>query len=119
MSRSSSEAEYHALATTTCEIQWLTYLLQDFQVPFQAPAMVYCDSRSALHLAVNPVFHERSKHIELDCHIVREKIRLGLIHLLTIRTHAQIANLCTKALPPKLFLDLKSKLGMLDIHSPA
>ena len=119
VSRSSSEAEYRALATATCEIQWLTYLLQDFQVPFKSPALVYCDSRSALYLASNPVFHERSKHIELDCHVVREKIRSGLIHLLPIRTHSQLADICTKALPPKQFCNLHAKLGMYDVHSPA
>ena len=119
VSRSSFEVEYRALAATTCEIQWLTYLLQDFQVPFKSPALLYCDGHSALHLASNPVFHERSKHIELDCHVVREKVRSGLVHLLPISTHSQVADLCTKALSPKPFKLLHDKLGMYDIHSPA
>ena len=103
----------------TCEIQWLTYLLQDFRVDFTAPAVLYCDNNSALHLAANPVFHERTKHIELDCHLVREKVRTGLIHLLPIHSQSQLADLCTKALPPKTFLHLSPKLGMIDIHAPA
>lgn len=70
VSPSSSEAEYWALASTTCEIQWLTYILQDFRVPFVQPATLYCDNRSTIQIASNPVFHERTKHIKIDCHIV-------------------------------------------------
>ena len=73
VSRSSSEAEYRALASTTCELQWLTYLLQDFRITFIEPATLYCDNQSAIQIATNPVFHERTKHIEIDCHIVRHK----------------------------------------------
>ncbi|WVZ06452.1 hypothetical protein V8G54_019798 [Vigna mungo] len=72
VSRSSSEAEYRALATTTCELQWLTYLLDDLHVPVQRPALLYCDNQSALQIATNQVFHEHTKHIDIDCHIVRE-----------------------------------------------
>ena len=117
MSRSSSEAKYRALAMTTCEVQWLTYLLQDLQVPHTSPALLYCDSQSALHLAANPTFHEHAKHIELDCHVVREKVKASLIHLLPIRSQSQVANLCTKALPT--LLHLTPKLGMIDIHALA
>ena len=68
VSRSSCEAEYHALAATTCELQWLTYLLHDFQVSISKPASIYCDNASAHHIARNSSFHERTKPIELDCH---------------------------------------------------
>lgn len=75
VSRSSSEAEYRALASTTCELQWLTFLLRDFHLPFQQPALLYCDNQLARHIAANNSFHERTKHIELDCHLVREKLQ--------------------------------------------
>ena len=119
VSQSSSKAEYRALATTTCELQWLTCLLQDLRVPFTSPALLYCDNRSTLHLAANPLFHERSKHIEIDCHVVREKLKAGLIHLLPIKTHSQVTNICTKALPPRMFQHLLCKLGLVNLHSPA
>jgi len=66
VSKSSSEAEYRAMATTVCEIQWLTYLLQDFNLQFHTPALLYCDSQSARHIVANTSFHEQTKHIELD-----------------------------------------------------
>jgi len=60
------------MVTVTCEIQWLVYLLQDLQVPFEQPSLLYCDNDSTRYIATNPVFHECTKHIEIDCHIVRE-----------------------------------------------
>ena len=117
VSRSSSEAEYRALASSTCELQWLTYLLQDFRVSFIQPATLYCDNKSAIQIACNPVFHERTKHIEIDCHIVRDKVNQGCLKLLPISSQLQLADIFTKSLSPSLFQGLCSKLGMLNIHS--
>jgi len=118
VSRSSSEAEYRALASVTCEIQWLTYLLHDFDITHK-PALVFCDNKSALHIAANPVFHERTKHIEIDCHIVVDKLLSGLIKLLPIASQQQLVDVYTKALAPGAFRFICSKLGMNDIHSRA
>jgi len=60
--RSSSEAEYRALASATCELQWLQYILTDLQIECNKTLVLYCDIRRALHIAANPVFHERTKH---------------------------------------------------------
>jgi hypothetical protein len=78
VSRSSSEAEYRALAAATCELQWILYLLRDLHVPCAKTLVLYCDNLSAIHIAANPVFHERTKHLEIDCHLVREKLQAGL-----------------------------------------
>ena len=117
VSRSSSEAEYHAITSTTCEIQWLHHLMQDLKLNHQQPSLLYCDSISAIEIASNQVFHERTKHIEIDCHLIREKVKQGLIKLLHINTHHQQADILTKALPPALFNTLISKLGLLDIYA--
>jgi len=65
------------MTTVTCEILWLTYLLQDFKVPFEQSSLLYCDNDSAKYIAANSVFHERTKHIEIDYHVFKEKIKEG------------------------------------------
>ena len=117
VSRSSSEAEYRALATTTCELQWLTYLLTDLRIPFKQSALLYCDNQSALQIAANQVFHERTKHIDIDCHLVREKVCSGLVKLLPVSSSKQLADIFTKSLSPSLFSTLCAKLGMLNLYS--
>lgn len=84
VARSSSEAEYRALAAATCELQWLSYLMKDLQVSCSKQSVLYCDNQSALYIAANPVFHERTKHLEIDCHVVREKCSEGLMKLLPL-----------------------------------
>ncbi|XP_027357129.1 uncharacterized protein LOC113866473 [Abrus precatorius] len=69
VSRSSSEAEYRALASLTSELQWLKFLCDDFQVNVTTPFPVYCDSKSAIYIAKNPTFHERTKHIKIDYYV--------------------------------------------------
>ncbi|CAL1403239.1 unnamed protein product [Linum trigynum] len=70
VARSSAEAEYRAMATTISEIIWLRTLLRDLGVPVPDPTRLYCDNQAALHIANNPVFHERTKHVEMDYHFV-------------------------------------------------
>lgn len=71
---SSSEAEYQALASTVRELQWLNDLLRDLNVEFISAAILYCDNQSACHIVSNAIFHERTKHIKIGCHVVQEKL---------------------------------------------
>lgn len=119
VSRSSAETEYRALAATTSEILWLTYTLADLQAPSQPPALLFCDNQVIVHIASNPAFHERTKHIELDCHFIRDKIVEDVIRLLPVRTQSQLANIFMKVLPTSSFSTLLSKMGVIDVHLPS
>ena len=77
VARSSSESEYRAMATATCESVWLKQLLGELKFGKIDQMELVCDNQAALHIVINPVFHERTKHIEIDCHFVREKILSG------------------------------------------
>ncbi|XP_017408641.1 uncharacterized mitochondrial protein AtMg00810-like [Vigna angularis] len=119
VSRSSTEAEYRALAATTCELQWIHYLLEDLQIKEAGIPALYCDNKSARHIAHNQSFHERTKHIELDCHVVREKVQANLLHLLPIRSDEQLADIFTKFPHRVRFGSIVPKLGLATIHHPA
>ena len=119
VSRSSAEAEYRALATTTSELTWINQLMKDFYIMSPSPAVMYCDNDAAIHIASNPIFHERTKHIELDCHFVREKVLQHHIKLLPLRSSQQLADIFTKPLPSHALTPLLSKMGVVNPLSPS
>lgn len=73
--------------------------------------MIYCDNQSGMHIAANPVFHEHTKHLEIDCYFVREKVKDGTLKLLPVTSKAHLVDLFTKALPPTAFIPFISKLA--------
>ncbi|GKU90857.1 hypothetical protein SLEP1_g4801 [Rubroshorea leprosula] len=117
-SRSSTEAEYRALGDTTSELFSLRWLLEDMGVSQPSFTDLYCDNQSALQIAHNDVFHERTKHIEVDCHFIRHHVAKGTVHLVFIGSTNQPADLFTMAHFPGRFRTLLSKLKLVSFSPP-
>jgi hypothetical protein len=84
-------------------------------IPHSQPAIIFSDNKSAILIASNPVFHEKTKHIDLDCHVVREKFAKQIVYLMPIQSYANVADILTKALTAATFKNLCSKLRLLNI----
>jgi hypothetical protein len=110
VSRSSSEAEYRAVAHAIAECCWLRQLLNDLHILVRTPTIVYCDNVSAIYMTSNPVQHRRMKHIEIDIHFVPEKVALGQVHVLHVPSSHKFADIMTKGLPMTLFVEFCSIL---------
>lgn len=110
VSYSNLEAEYKFLVALICEVQWLHYLFKDLGVQFNKHASIYYHNRYVIYLAHNPIFHDRSKYIKIDCHLICEKWEYGLIKLFSISSSAQLANVLTKPLATLVFPSFLSKL---------
>ena len=96
------------------ELTWLRNLLNDFNIKISF-AVVYCDNKAVIHIATNPTYHERTKHLEIDMHYVREQVDKGALKLIHVRKHHQLADVFTKYLPRSAFLSFISKLGIENI----
>lgn len=103
---------------TCCELTWFRHLLTDLGLVHHEPASLYCDNKAALHIAANPVFLERTRHIEMDCHYIRDKIQDGFIVTKYVSSAHQLADVLTKPLGKETFVPTVRKLGVQDIHSP-
>ncbi|KAK1440796.1 hypothetical protein QVD17_06628 [Tagetes erecta] len=118
VSRSSAEAEYRAMASTVSETLWMRWLLSELELIQDQPTPLFCDNQAARHIANNPVYHERTKHVEMDCFFVRERVESKEIQPKAIDTKVQIADLFTKALGSQQLHFLLGKLGVRDLHAP-
>ncbi|XP_019056437.1 PREDICTED: uncharacterized protein LOC109116096 [Tarenaya hassleriana] len=118
ISLSSAEAEYRAMAVTTCELLWLKGLLHSLGVTHSEPMLLHCDSQAALHIAANDVFHDRTKHIEVACHFFRHHISSHAIVTRHVSTLQQLADIFTKALGKKEFDVFLAKLGIHNLYAP-
>jgi histone deacetylase 1/2 len=112
VSRSSAEAEYRAVANGVAEASWLRQLLQELCCPLRRATVVYCDNISAVYLSTNSVLHQRTKHVEIDLHFVRERVALGEVRVLHVPTSSQYADIFTKGLPTSVFTEFRSSLNV-------
>lgn len=110
VARSSTEAEYRCLAQTAAEVTWLCSLLRDLHIPLSSIPLIWCDNVSAISLAFNPVFHARTKHIEIDYHFAHEKVAQKQLEVRFISTLDQVADIFLKGLHSSRVRDLQAKL---------
>ena len=109
---STCEAEYVAATSCVCHAIWLRKLLKDLNVPQGEPTVIRIDSKSAIALAKNPVFHERSKHIDTRYHYIRECIARKEVRVEYVKSQDQAADIFTKPLKRETFIKLRSIIGV-------
>ena len=112
VSRSSTEAEYKSLANATAEVMWVHKLLDELGVSHPQAACLWCDNIGAKYLSANPVFHARTKHIEIDFYFVRQQVAAKRLDIRFISIHDQIADGFTKALPEKQTVAFRNNLNL-------
>jgi hypothetical protein len=110
---SSAEAEYMAASQASCEALWLRKMLIGLFGVQLRPTVIYCDNQSCIKLSENPVFHDRSKHIEIRYHFIRDYVQRGAVELQYISTEEQVADILTKALNMGKFVFFRDKLGVV------
>ena len=118
VARSSAEAEFRSVAHEICEVMWIKRILDELKVPSPSPIKAYCDNKAAISIAPNPVLHDRTKHVEVDKHFIKEKIENGQICMTYIPTDEQIADVLTKGLSKKQLEKFTGKQAMKDIFKP-
>jgi histone deacetylase 1/2 len=108
VSRSSTEAEYKALANGTAEAMWVQSLLKELGIRQPRPPVLWCDNLGATYLTANPMFHARTKHIEVDFHFVKEKVAMGALDVRFVSSEDQVADAFTKPATGLINLNLIS-----------
>ena len=118
MTKSSVVAEYRAMAQMTCELIWVKQILEKIGFANTYPMTLQCDNEAATHIESNPIYHERMKHIEVDCHLILEKVQQNLICTSYVKTGDQLADVLTKALNGVSSDFICNKLGIINIYAP-
>ncbi|GKE66444.1 ribonuclease H-like domain-containing protein, partial [Tanacetum coccineum] len=112
LSRSSAEAEYRGIANVVVKTVWIRNLLRELHTYLFTATLVYCDNVGAVYMSVNLVQHQRTKHIEIDIHFVRDFVASGQVRVLYVPSRFQYADIFTKGLPTALFLEFQSSLNV-------
>ena len=119
VARSNAETKNRAMALATCELIWLKHFLKELRFENDEQMKLICDNQAALHISSNLVFHERTKHIEVDCHFTREKIASGCMTTSFVNSNDHLADIFTKSLRGPRRKYKRDKLGVFNLYAPA
>jgi hypothetical protein len=111
VSCSSAKAEYRAVANGVAKASWLRQLLAELHTPLSRSTLIYCDNVSAVYLS-NPIQHQRTKHVEIDLHFVRDRVAIGEVRVLHVPTTSQFTDIFTKGLPSSTFTEFRSSINI-------
>ena len=95
------------------EASWLRQLLAELHSPLGKSTLVYCNNVNAVYLSTNPVQYQRTKHVEIDLHFVRDRVAIGDVRVLHVPTTSQFADIFTKGLPSSTFSEFRSSLNVV------
>nr|GEZ11479.1 ribonuclease H-like domain-containing protein [Tanacetum cinerariifolium] len=115
ISCSSAESKYQGVANVVAETAWIRNLLRELHSPLLTATLVYCDNVSVVYMSANPVQHQRTKHLEIDIHFVRDMVKAGHVWILHIPSRLQYADIFIRCLSSALFEDFRSRLS---VHPP-
>ncbi|WMV14920.1 hypothetical protein MTR67_008305, partial [Solanum verrucosum] len=117
VARSSAEAEFRGMANGLCELLWIKYVLKDLGIECTRPMNLFCDNKTTIQIAQNPVQHDQ-KHVEIDRHFIKDKLDQKITHFPFVKSESQLGDVFTKAVSRKVFHEMIDKLGMIDIYAP-
>ena len=109
---SSAEAEFRGVAKGITEVLWLKKLLCELNFPPTEACKLFCDNKAAIGISENPVEYDRTKHVEIDRHFIKEKLEKKIIHIPHVKSEDQLADILTKAVPAEVFETTLTKLGI-------
>ena len=118
VARSSAEAEYRGMAHGVYELLWIKHVLHELGVDYGSPMSLQCDNKATIEIAHNPVQHDRTKHVEVDQHFIKENLDRKIIQFPFVRSEDQLADILTKAVSGKTFHGAINKLGLINIYAP-
>ena len=117
VARSSAEAEFRGMAKGLCELLWLRRLLMEIGYSPNMEMNLFCDNKVAIDISQNPIQHDRTKHVEIDKHFIKQNLEEKIILFVFVKSEDQLADILTKAVSSRIFHDSLDKLGIKDIYA--
>ena len=119
VARSTAEAEFRSMASGLCELMWMRILLTELHLHGDACPRLYCDNQATINIVNNPVHHDRTKHVGIDRHFIKEKLDEGTLQISFVKSSDQLADVLTKGVSGVFFMRTCDKMGLIDIFAPS